>query len=290
MYQYKVLDAPLDRNLGDFSIFLWQQGIPHRIHEQSGRQILWVRDEEHIDPVKRAYRKLMAGELRLQRVTKVSRHRDLRLTVHTLLFKTAPATLVFLLLSIIGAVLPYVDSTGQWISLLTFQGFSIEQGKPVFESAQVGFAQGQYWRLLTPIFLHFGLMHILFNGLWLWELGRRIEFQQGIVRLVALMFLVGAGSNMIQYLVIPNSLFGGMSGVIYGLLGYCWFWDKFQPTRPFNLPPGIVGFMLVWLLIGYSGVFDLFGLHIANAAHLSGLIIGVVMGGGAALIAGQQRV
>lgn len=288
MFKYKVLEAPLDQNLSDFSLYLWQQGIAHRIYEQAGCQLLLVNEERHVDQVLRAYQQLEGGQLSLRRVSRNGATATDSASVFLLTLISAKATVVLIVLSILGAMLPYFDTYGEWIRLITFQDFHVEHGKPVFLDAQESFAAGEYWRLLTPVFLHFGWMHIVFNSLWLWELGRRIEGSQGSLRLLGLVLLIGVGSNIMQYRDHQDSLFGGMSGVIYGLLGYCWFWDKLCPDRKFQLPPGIIGFMLVWLMIGYSGFFEMFGVHIANAAHLYGLILGIIMGAGAGLFANQQ--
>ncbi len=288
MFQHKALEAPLDRYLGDFSLYLWQQGIAHRIYEQSGNQVVWVEKESAVEPVNLAYKMLVSGDLKLFREKKETEARPLAKAKLLALFSRSKATVILILLSFLGALLVHLDPHGSLIHFVTFQDFAVEKGALVFVSAQESFASGESWRLLTPVFLHFGALHIVFNSLWLWELGRRVEFNQGIFRLLALVFLIGVGSNIIQYLVYPDTVFGGMSGVIYGLLGYCWLWDKLSPDETFKLPPGIVGFMLVWLVIGYSGVFTLVGVNIANAAHLAGLIIGVITGAGGALIASRK--
>jgi GlpG protein len=142
-----------------------------------------------------------------------------------------------------------------------------------------GFSDGQHWRLITPIFLHFGLMHLVFNGLWLALLGGRIERLYGSLHLLLLVFASGAISNMIQYSWQGSAYFGGMSGVVYALLGYIWIKGHFAPQPGLQLPPGILPFMLVWLLVGMTGMLELvLGIGVANGAHVGGLLIGMLLG------------
>ena len=142
-----------------------------------------------------------------------------------------------------------------------------------------GLEQGQYLRLITPIFLHFGLMHLAFNSIWLAMLGSTIEQQQGSIHLLLLVVACGAVSNMVQFNWSGSMYFGGMSGVIYALLGYLWVRHKLRPASYAPLPNGIMLFMVGWLLFCMTGVLELaLGIAVANAAHLSGLISGLVLG------------
>ena len=134
---------------------------------------------------------------------------------------------------------------------------------------------GQYWRLVTPVFLHFSIFHIVFNMLWTWELGRLIEWRQGMVVLGGLTLTVSVVSNLAQYFV-SGPVFGGMSGVIYGYFGYVWIQSLTNPSFGVRLNPAIVKLMLGWFLICWSGILEkLFGLGIANTAHTAGLLSGI---------------
>ncbi|MDC0088560.1 rhomboid family intramembrane serine protease [Porticoccaceae bacterium] len=142
-----------------------------------------------------------------------------------------------------------------------------------------GFAEGELWRLITPIFVHFGLMHFAFNGLWLCLLGARIERLLGSVHLLLLVLLSALVSNMGQFVWTGSVAFGGMSGVIYALLGYIWIRHLLAPDPLLALPKELIGFMLFWLLFCMTGILDfLLGVGIANAAHFSGLVIGMLLG------------
>lgn len=153
-----------------------------------------------------------------------------------------------------------------------------------------GLEQGQYVRLITPIFLHFGLMHLVFNCLWLAILGAQIEREQGSIHLLLLVVVCGAVSNMVQFNWSGSMYFGGMSGVIYGLLGYLWVKHKVRPDTCAALPSGIMLFMVGWLLVCMTGILELaVGIAVANAAHLSGLIGGLVLGLIFAVINPQQQ-
>ncbi len=140
-------------------------------------------------------------------------------------------------------------------------------------------ASGEYWRLITPIFLHFGLVHLIFNCLWLSMLGSRIEQLTSSIHLILLVLLSGIISNMAQFVWSGTVYFGGMSGVVYALLGYIWIKQKIAPHPLLQLPAGIVGFMIGWLLVCMTGILDLLlGVGVANAAHLGGLVIGMLLG------------
>jgi GlpG protein len=133
---------------------------------------------------------------------------------------------------------------------------------------------GQIWRLFTPMFIHFDVLHILFNMLWLRDLGSMIEARQGSWRLAILVLAIAAGSNVAQFLVGRSPDFGGMSGVVYGLLGYVWMRGKFDTGSGFFLHPTTVTMMLIWLVLCYTGVLG----HIANTVHTVGLLMGMAWG------------
>ncbi|NNE08542.1 MAG: rhomboid family intramembrane serine protease [Gemmatimonadetes bacterium] len=132
---------------------------------------------------------------------------------------------------------------------------------------------GQIWRLITPIFFHGGILHILFNMLWLKDLGSAIERLQG-TRVIALLVLgTAAFSNIAQY-AVSGPRFGGMSGVVFALLGYVWMKSKFDPWSGYYVAPSTVAFMIGWLVICFTGLVG----PIANGAHLAGLAAGCAVG------------
>lgn len=134
--------------------------------------------------------------------------------------------------------------------------------------------RGQVWRLLTPAFLHFSVPHILFNLWMFWDLGRAVEFRRGTRTLLALVVGLGVASNLGQYLM-SGPWFGGMSGVVYGLLGYAWMMGRFRPSAGLGLHPQTVVIMLVWFLICLVGAV---GVPVANTAHGVGLLAGMLWG------------
>lgn len=132
---------------------------------------------------------------------------------------------------------------------------------------------GELWRLLTPILLHFHVLHILLNLLWLVDLGSIIEGRQGGGRLAAVVLLTALSSNLGQY-YFGGPLFGGMSGVVYGLLGYVWMLGRHRPELGLALRPETIVMMLVWLGVCAAGMVG----NIANWAHAVGLVAGMGLG------------
>ncbi len=129
---------------------------------------------------------------------------------------------------------------------------------------------GQWWRILGPALIHFSVLHIAFNLLWWWTLGKQIEKAFGLSSLLVLFVFSAAASNVAQ-LVVSGPNFGGLSGVVYALVGCVWWLGWLKPAWGLSLPKPIVGFLLVWLVVGYL---DVLPVSMANTAHTVGLICG----------------
>ncbi|GIX29541.1 MAG: rhomboid family intramembrane serine protease [Porticoccaceae bacterium] len=201
-----------------------------------------------------------------------------------------PVTLALVALSLVGTAIPRFAFP--WLHWFTFQDFALlDDGRIAFGTLRDALAAGEYWRLVTPAFLHFGIFHVAFNGLWLWEFGRRIEAVAGGTALLAMVLALAVASSLSQYLWSGPSLFGGMSGVVFGLLGYLWVHQRLCPRHEYQLPPGLVVLMVGWLLVCATGVVDLFVRGgIANAAHVGGLLAGAALGAvGGWRAAGRRR-
>ncbi|MGL4613274.1 MAG: rhomboid family intramembrane serine protease GlpG [Shewanella sp.] len=162
---------------------------------------------------------------------------------------------------------------------LIFAAMNLGFSQAMFDSlAYFGAAPGadstQFWRIFTPSLLHFSAMHIIFNLLWWWYLGGKIETRIGTAPLLILLLVAGTLPNVLQYYLSgPN--FGGLSGVVYAIAGYTWVMGRRKPEAGIGLPPSYMGFMLIWLGLGFS---NFMGLSMANGAHVGGLVIGLAQG------------
>ena len=137
----------------------------------------------------------------------------------------------------------------------------------------------EWWRLIAPAFLHFSTTHLLFNCLWIYILGSRIERLDGLSIFLFIFILSGILSNAGQFFWTQQYLFGGLSGSIYGLLGYCFIAELGERHRRYDIPEALYLFMFIWLLVGFSGILSFFGFGmIANMAHLAGLFCGFTLG------------
>ncbi|KAB2641477.1 MAG: rhomboid family intramembrane serine protease [Verrucomicrobia bacterium] len=145
--------------------------------------------------------------------------------------------------------------------------------------------RGQVWRLVTPIVLHFGIMHLVFNMMWLWQFGLVLEMRFGWRRFLELVVVVAALSNLAQGLW-SGSNFGGMSGVNYGLFGFLLLRGKLHPNPEFTINPNTVAFMLIWLVVCFTGLVG----HVANATHLVGFLVGGTIGAANAVQAGGWQI
>tara|TARA_B100000287_G_scaffold419816_1_gene458476 strand:- start:2832 stop:3695 length:864 start_codon:yes stop_codon:yes gene_type:complete len=268
----EALREGISIDLMPFSTYLFQKNIPHRIFEDKGCQVLVVSKDTDAQLVKRFYAAWRSGDLEMRENPNVRYRFNLEKLFN--LRGQNPVCLSLIFLSCLGFICTYLLSSYEIVSWLTFLPFTFETG-----GIRYGFFEHQYWRIFSPSFLHFGWLHLVFNCLWLWELGGKIERSFGSLVLLAHFFFIAAISNLAQYLWTGPSLFGGMSGVVYGLLGFCWLESRINPVSSLRLPPVLIWFMLGWLFVCMTGLVEAVGFGaIANSAHVGGLLSGAFLG------------
>ncbi len=195
--------------------------------------------------------------------------------------KRAPVTMLLIAAS---AVVGLVSNLGKditvdgWLTLADLRTFD--------GTVPGGFAailHGQLWRLVTPILIHFGFIHILFNMMWMYDLGPLIERRWSSRTLAVLVLVAALLSNLVQYMVnwdlrsgvrYANALSGGMSGVVYALLGYLWIRGLVDPAAGIRIRPQVMAWMVGWLLLCMTGALG----PIGNSAHGVGLLTGAAGG------------
>lgn len=133
---------------------------------------------------------------------------------------------------------------------------------------------GQVWRLFSPILIHFGLIHLLFNMLWLRDLGTMLEMALGRWRFVAMVAVLAAVPNACEYLYGGGASFGGMSGVVYGLLGYAYVRGRRDLTSGVYVAPQTAVMMGIWFVLCVFQIIP----NVANVVHGVGLLIGALWG------------
>jgi len=160
-----------------------------------------------------------------------------------------------------------------WLVFLgSITGFAqpIYQQLHFFNDLQQSQFLTQPWRLISPVLFHFSWLHIVFNSLWWWQLAGDIERRLGKNMLLVLFLCSAIISNTAQF-ITAGANFGGLSGVVYALVGFIWWLGWLAPQLGVTIAKPIVGFLLVWMLLGFV---QLLPVNVANAAHLYGLLCG----------------
>jgi len=289
----QVAKAPLGSDLSIFSQWLLSEGLQHRITEFEGMQVILMSNERHKAQVEQALERYLIepefqvwvkGQLsdNLKRTKSGAPSSDEYLLNYIRATpRQAPVIFILIFVSAIFAFLSDFGQGGPFLrAMLILDPFKLSFDLSSISGRWNGLiellAMGEMWRVLTPDFIHFNLMHITFNLLMLWVLGGQLEIQKGSISFIALVIFVSIISNIAQ-LLETSFLFGGMSGVVYGLVGYCWLWKYFQPTIFF--PSALMKFSIGWLILGYTPITEWLGWgRMANAAHLYGLFAGVIWG------------
>jgi membrane associated rhomboid family serine protease len=129
-------------------------------------------------------------------------------------------------------------------------------------------AAGEYYRMFTSMFLHYGIVHLLMNMWALWILGRTLEAVLGPARFLALYLLAGLGGSVAVYYFAPNTLTAGASGAIFGLFAALFVVLRKMGRDTSSVVPVIV----------LNVVFTFAVPGISIAGHLGGLVVGAIVG------------
>ena len=306
MRQIGSLDNEIDARR--FGAYLLTQGVKNSVEEAGGgggAWAVWVEDDDHLERGRselNAFRPNRedprydaavgrAEQLRKAEEKEEARRRRQFVDVRTRWAQPGqlarPVTMVLVGLTVLAALLTFVGmkETPVTNALRIEPIVWLEDGSGMghFENDLAHVRRGQVWRLVTPIFLHFGPIHLIFNLFWLLDLGSMVESRRGSRFLIAFVLVTAVVSCFAQYtmpLVLPGLLgevnpnFGGMSGVVYGLFGYVWIMGRYQPHLGLGVSQQTVTVMLVWLVI--CMIPGLLPVSVANTAHVVGLLCGVV--------------
>ena len=276
-----------------FADYLYVQKIEsHLDYEKPDGWGIWVNDEDRVeeaarlltafranpaDPKYRAEAK-SAAELRAEAEKGEEAYRkkvrDGRQLFRPLTaYGFGPVTLGLIAISVIVAIYSKLGDDPQAIMRLFITDYTVTGNYVEWIKTLPEIHHGQLWRLVTPIFIHFGILHIFFDMWWLRDLGSMIEARQSSWLLAVLVLVIAVCSNLAQF-YYGGPAFGGMSGVVYGLLGYVWMRGKFDPGSGLYIHPTTLTMMIIWFFACFTPLIP----HIANATHAVGLALGLAWG------------
>jgi GlpG protein len=271
-----------------FSGYLHLQGIENEVEpDDGGRFAIWVRSDDQLEAAAAHLGRFLkepghgdfrgaaraADQARAREETEVEA-RAARTFQRNDIWRTGSPHLTIALFLACVAVAVF-SKLGEELDpvrpLFISEGMVLLPGVAWYEKL-VEVREGQVWRLVTPIFLHFGPAHLIFNMLALLHMGTMIERVCGTRFLAVQVLLLAVASNVGQF-ITGGPGFGGMSGVLYGLFGYMWMRGRYDSASGLELPHQTVAMMLIWYVICFSGL-----LPIANTAHTVGLVVGAAWG------------
>jgi GlpG protein len=280
---FEVVRASLDKDLSEFTEQLWALKITHRVVFES-EQVLWIENPSQLEIVHQMYQHWdaygsfpdLSSSLLQQSQAAAQTISRRRSVIGKVNIAKIPTVLVLLVTS---AVLSWLTGFGSQLDSLrafTITDFQSLGNQVNYYSLEHNFSTLELWRFISPVFIHFNFAHIIFNALWVWVIGSVIEQRHSSYTMVFISLVAGISSNIAQYYV-SGPIFGGLSGVVYAIISYAWAWDKCNCVKLGVVNNGLMGFMLAWLVLGYSGLLTQMGLGaIANTAHLVGLISGLL--------------
>jgi GlpG protein len=282
-----------------FADYLLSLGIQSRADDQPEGWQLWIYNEDHFTRARdelqlyvsapdapqyrEAVRAAEAVRRKQEQIDRQFRKNDRRvadLWAHPG-FRRRPLTMGLVAVCVIVFLLQQ-SKWGFAVEEKLFFASYYQDARGHIDDGLSGLRQGEIWRLVTPIFLHSrsNILHILFNMSCLSYFGTLIEVRRGTLRLAGLVLISAIISNAGQFMWMertdPGELhyFLGFSGVGYALFGYIWMKGLYEPEQGMIIHPNNVNIMLGWLVLCMTGLLG----PIANAAHVVGMAVGMVLG------------
>jgi len=282
-----------------FSDYLLTLGMKTRVDERPEGWLLWIYDEDHLAravevlqgyltrPDDPRYQKAVDAAEAIRR-REQERDKEFRRNYREVSdlwaspgLRRRPLTIILAAICVVVFVLQESSRRSAPVEgRLRFSTTYVDQEGRRHGNGLNDVLHGEVWRLVTPIFLHFGILHLVFNVWALNSFGTMIEASRGTLRLAALVLVSAVVSNLGQHFYMERlgpgepQLFGGISGVICALFGYIWIKGLYEPEQRMILHPNNVTVVLLWLALCMTGMMG----PIANAAHVVGLMVGVALG------------
>jgi GlpG protein len=257
----KATSLDIGNNLSGFSQFLSSQGLKHRINEESGQQVIWVQSEADAEIVRQALQKWSPG-MEAQAEQRFASNLGMPFAPARLISKlvkaffSSPVTLILVVVCGIVAVASSLGANTNPVNFLFYPRLASDNLFVLLGEITTPLV---FIQTLTPMFLYFGKQLEAIQPLWIF---------------LALIVVTAFVSNTTQYLATGFNNFGGMSGVVYGLVGYTWVIHNFMPRSRLLLNNSMFVFFVIALIL--MEVFA--SSSIATAAHVGGLISGLVLG------------
>ena len=272
----RAASLPIEVNLFRFIQFLKSQSIGHRINEESGQQVIWVEGEQQATLVREALANWPFDEDSSYDVPATYNLQSLFSPVALIgklnrAFLRAPVSFSLILACILVSSISLLGAQPQRVAILFYPMLDASDLLPLFASID---SPVKILRSLSPMLLHFGELHLVFNMMWLWYFGRQLESAQPRWLIIILILLFSFAGNTAQYLTSGYNNFGGMSGVIYGLVGYTWIVHTLMPRSNLH----INNKMFVAFVIALVAMKVFASSWVANAAHLGGVVAGLLAG------------
>jgi GlpG protein len=268
-----------DKDARTFGDFLYVQGIESEAERDGNRWAIWVHSDDQIPAATKLLAEFRANpndprflagspaeKLREQQKAEDAAYRKRVVQARKLFPGLTGYGFGFVTYALIAAsvVVFYLARTSD-------EGYERVSG--LFITSAGGLQevrQGEVWRLVTPILIHFSFAHILFNMLWLRDLGSLFEARLSSWYFAVFVVIAAAASNYAQYVVGHHGSFGGMSGVVYALIGYAWIRGRLDPAAGIHLDRQSLIWALIWFVACFTGRVG----PIANTAHAVGLVTG----------------
>jgi GlpG protein len=297
--------VPSEKHARTLEDHLLAQKIATKMVEGKNGWVVWVRDEDRVPQATEELRaflenpddsRYLSSRESAREIKKAKdradreyrkRFRNLRDDWEGSAWRRRPATSALIVASVVVAVFTHLGNAFESpvFRALLFSDYSVvfvEFTDGVIPELQFhgldDISRGQIWRLVTPIFLHFGPLHLVCNMSALWYFGRQIEYEKRKWKFLLLVLIAAIASNFGQYLydVYAERLtaFGGMSGVCYALFGYVWMKGATRPEERLGVSSNNVFMMMGWFVLCMTGRVG----PIANAAHAAGLMVGFLLG------------
>jgi GlpG protein len=278
-----------DKDARTFGDFLYVQGIENEAERDGNRWAIWVHSDDHIAAASKLLGefhanpnepRFLAGSpaARLREQTKAedAAYRKRVVESKKLFPGLAGYGFGFVTYALIaGSVIVFFIShmgndTGRIMSLFITK-HEVIGSRLLWVRGLQEIRHGEVRRLITPMLIHYGIAHILFNMLWLRDLGSMFEARLGSWYFALFIVVVSATSNFVEYMIGGHPNFGGMSGVVYGLIGYAWTRGRFDPAAGVVLDRQSMILALIWFVVCFTGMLG----PIANYAHGAGLLLGM---------------